>query len=163
MDQSFGQGYRPNVGIAVFNAQGQVLIAERHNAPGSWQMPQGGIDKGEDPWIAALRELKEEIGTNSVTYLGETEGWLRYDFPRHVLNDPSNSHGYRGQEQKWFAVRFTGKDGDIALDSTEPREFTHWKWIDLAQAVDLIVEFKRPVYIEMARHFARFAENSDVG
>ncbi len=149
------QGYRRNVGIAVFNDAGQVLVAERMDAPGSWQMPQGGIDHGENPWEAALRELKEEIGTNSVKYMGEVDRVLRYDFPQWVHDMyPDN---YKGQEQQWFAVRFTGREIEIDLASTEPREFSTWRWGDLKQAAEEVVEFKRDSYREMARQFAKFA------
>ncbi len=153
-----GQGYRPNVGIAVFNADGLILVAERLDKPGAWQMPQGGIDADEDPWRAALRELKEEIGTDDVAYLGEIEQWLRYDFPPGLPNP--YKHNHLGQEQKWFAVRFTGDDSEIDLASTEPVEFAQWKWVSLEEIVGLIVEFKRETYREVVKEFARFARNS---
>jgi putative (di)nucleoside polyphosphate hydrolase len=121
------QFYRRNVGIAVFNRQGQVLLAERADN-GAWQM----------------------IGTDNVQYLGETELWLRYDYP------PEMKNRHLGQEQKWFAVRFLGQDSDIDLRQGPEIEFIDWRWSTLAEAVRLIVDFKRPVYKEMARQFAKF-------
>ena len=147
--------YRRNVGIAVFNAAGQVLLAERQGTPGAWQMPQGGLDDGEDPWTAALRELKEEIGTNAVSYLGEIELWLRYDYPAHYDFDPKKFR-HAGQEQKWFAVRLEGPETEIDLQAGPEVEFARWRWGSLAEAVEGIVDFKRAVYEEMARQFARF-------
>ena len=149
--------YRRNVGIAVFNHAGLVLIAERMQLPGAWQMPQGGIDAGEKPWDAALRELEEEIGTASVEYLGETEDWLRYDFPPDLKDTPGRKR-HAGQEQKWFAVRFTGDESEITLDRHDQVEFRRWRWAPLDEAVRLIVEWKRPVYTAMGRQFARFTE-----
>jgi putative (di)nucleoside polyphosphate hydrolase len=152
--------YRRNVGIAVFNKAGRVLLAERCGNPGSWQMPQGGVDEGEEPWACALRELKEEIGTDNVSHLGEIEIWLRYDYPAgHHLS--GKKQRYAGQEQKWFAVRFEGEDSEIDLKAGPEIEFSQWRWGTLAEAVDGIVDFKREVYVEMARHFARFEGMDD--
>jgi putative (di)nucleoside polyphosphate hydrolase len=147
--------YRRNVGIAVFDRQGRVLLAERHGNPGSWQMPQGGLDDGEEAWTAALRELKEEIGTDQVSYLGEIEVWMRYDYPPHYLAD-NPKRKYAGQEQKWFAVRLEADDSAIDLAAGPEIEFARWRWGTLAEAVEGIVDFKRAVYEEMAREFARF-------
>ena len=147
--------YRRNVGIAVFNDRGLVLIAQRADRPGAWQMPQGGLDGDEDPWQGALRELEEEIGTAKVTYLGETEVWLRYEFPAQDRARTFKGN-FVGQEQKWFAVRFTGVDQDIDLAATDHAEFSAWRWATLEEAVSLIVDFKRPIYEEIAHHFAKF-------
>lgn len=147
--------YRRNVGIALFNRAGLVLAAERLNAPGAWQMPQGGIDADEDPWPAALRELREEIGTDKAERLAET-GWLRYDLPPELLGQVWRGR-YRGQEQKWFAARFTGADADIDLDADKHPEFSAWRWEKLSSMPDLIVPFKRSVYAAVVEAFARFA------
>ena len=147
--------YRRGVGVALFNAAGEVFAAERIDTPGAWQMPQGGLDKGEEPWPAALRELKEEIGTNTAERLHET-GWLRYELPPHLVGHAW--HGkYRGQEQKWFAARFTGIDADIDLTADRHPEFSAWRWATLGELPDLIVPFKRELYVSVAAAFAEFA------
>ena len=147
--------YRRGVGIALFNAQGKVFAAERIDTPGAWQMPQGGIDKHEEPWPAALRELKEEIGTAKAERLHETD-WLRYELPPDLVGHVW--HGkYRGQEQKWFAARFTGKDGDIDLEADSHPEFSAWRWASLAELPHLIVPFKRQLYAAVVEAFTAFA------
>lgn len=151
--------YRPNVGLAVFSKAGHVLVGRRVNARGAfqWQLPQGGIDAGETPDVAALRELEEEIGVSDklVTVLEETDDWIYYDFPpalKKRLGGP-----YIGQRQKWFALRFTGSDGDVRLDLHTP-EFDAWRWAELAEIPDLIIPFKRPSYEIVAARFTRWAE-----
>jgi len=147
--------YRRGVGIALFNAAGKVFAAERIDTPGAWQMPQGGLDKGEEPWPAALRELKEEIGTAKAERLRETD-WLRYDLPEDLVGHVW--HGkYRGQEQKWFAARFTGVDADIDLEADRHPEFRAWCWTSLGELPDLIVPFKRELYLSVVTAFASFA------
>lgn len=150
--------YRPNVGLAVFNKEGGVLIGRRMRSVGpyQWQLPQGGIDIGESPTEAAMRELYEETGLRPqhVNLLEETPDWLFYDFPEHVLEQ---MHGpFRGQRQKWFAFRLTGRDKDIRLDTHTP-EFDIWRWARLEDTPHLVVPFKRRVYEAMASRFARFA------
>lgn len=140
--------YRPCVGILLFNALGQVFVAQRLDTPGAWQMPQGGIDPGETPAVAALRELEEEIGTSKAELVGETAGWLRYDLPDHLIGKVWKGR-WRGQEQKWFAARFTGSDTDIDLNTKHP-EFDAWRWIDLDKLEELAVAFKRDVYRSVA-------------
>ncbi|MFN3625350.1 MAG: RNA pyrophosphohydrolase, partial [Hyphomicrobium sp.] len=134
-------GYRPCVGITVINPEGLVWIGCRADSPGEeegrgawWQMPQGGIDSGEDPATAALRELIEETGMRTVRILGETEGWLRYDLPTHLIGKAWGGR-YRGQEQKWFAVRFLGDESeiDIAPAAGHKPEFTQWRWAPLSE------------------------------
>src|SRR5277367_983221 len=137
--------YRPCVGIMLFNAQGRVFVGKRiDQTVEGWQMPQGGIDEGEDPRSAALRELKEETGTAKAEIIGEMENWLTYDLPAHLVGIAF--HGkYRGQRQKWFALRFLGEDSDIDLCTHEP-EFAEWKWVGLDVLPKLIVPFKRDTY-----------------
>jgi putative (di)nucleoside polyphosphate hydrolase len=149
------ENYRQNVGIVVFNREGKVLLAR---GPGrTWQFPQGGLDEGENPWECALRELQEEVGVTRVEYLGEIDRLLRYDFPPRILPlTRSMNPDHVGQEQRWFAVRLTGTDEDIDLNATDHPEFAEWKWATLAEAVAGIVDFKRPIYEELARQFRRF-------
>jgi putative (di)nucleoside polyphosphate hydrolase len=147
--------YRRGVGIALFNREGFVFAGERIDTPGAWQMPQGGLDPGEEPWSAALRELKEEIGTAKAEKLGESI-WLRYDLPAELTDHVWHGR-YRGQEQKWFAARFTGTDADIDLEADEKPEFRRWRWAPLADLPGLIVPFKRSLYRALADDFARFA------
>ena len=158
--------YRPNVGVALFNAQGLVLIGRRFRDDGpeviypglEWQMPQGGIDADENPGEAVFRELYEETGVMSAALLGETS-WLLYDFPPYD-GPPHRLAQFRGQRQKWFALRFTGIDSEI--DPLTPRngqepEFDAWRWEKLDRVAALVVPFRRAVYEEVARSFARFA------
>lgn len=144
--------YRPGVGILLANAKGQVFVAQRIDNPGpAWQMPQGGIDKGEEPLAAAWREMKEEIGTDRARYLGESKDWLQYDLPVELV--PQIWKGrYRGQKQKWYAFRFTGTDRDIDIETEHP-EFSAWRWADLAELPDLIVPFKRQLYLDIVAEF----------
>jgi putative (di)nucleoside polyphosphate hydrolase len=147
--------YRPGVGIMLLNREGRVFVARRIDMPpevAAWQMPQGGIDPGESPRDAALRELNEEIGTDKAELVGESGGWLRYDLP-DGLAERLWGGGYRGQEQKWFAFRFTGEDSDIDLTRHEP-EFAEWRWADPADLPDLIVPFKRDIYARIVEEFA---------
>jgi putative (di)nucleoside polyphosphate hydrolase len=150
--------YRPNVGLAVFSKAGHVFVGRRINSRGAfqWQMPQGGIDAGESAEAAALRELEEEIGVSPklVKVLEETEDWIYYDFPPDLkkrLGGP-----YIGQRQKWFALRFTGSDGDVRLDLHTP-EFDAWRWAKLDELPGLIIPFKRPSYVEVAARFSQWA------
>jgi putative (di)nucleoside polyphosphate hydrolase len=159
--------YRPNVGIALFNADGRVLIGRRFKDDGpeiilpglEWQMPQGGIDAEEDPRTAVMRELWEETGAVSAAYLAETD-WMTYEFP---LYDGPASHRlakFRGQRQKWFALRFTGSESEIdplTPRNGQPAEFDAWRWERLDRVADLVVPFRREVYRTVAETFARFA------
>jgi putative (di)nucleoside polyphosphate hydrolase len=154
--------YRPNVGAALFNREGLVFVARRadfpnaEGAPGGWQLPQGGIDADEDPRAAVLRELEEEIGTGRATILGEHDAWLSYDLPPDLIGKALGGR-YRGQRQRWFALRFTGADGDIRLDLDPHPEFDAWRWAPLSELPGLAVRFKRPIYDVLAASFARFA------
>lgn len=144
--------YRPCVGIMLVNPRGHVLVARRIDMPSeAWQMPQGGIDPGEDPKAAAFREMEEEIGTTRAEIIGETEGWLNYDLPRDLVGKLWKGR-YRGQTQKWFVLRFLGRDSDIDIETEDP-EFLEWKWTDLESLPDLIVPFKRDLYAELVRRF----------
>ena len=159
-------GYRPCVGLTVVNPDGLVWVGRRADAAGEeegrgawWQMPQGGIDPGEDPAKAALRELIEETGMRTVKIIGQTDGWLRYDLPAHLIGKAWRGR-YRGQEQKWFAVRFLGEESEIDITPAagHKAEFTEWRWVPLAEVVDLIVPFKREVYVKVAEAFAPLAK-----
>ena len=154
--------YRPNVGAVLFNRAGLVLVARRADLPnaeapaGGWQLPQGGIDEGEHPRGAILRELAEEIGTSRAEVIGEHDAWLTYDLPPELIGVALHGR-YRGQRQRWFALRFTGEDGDIRLDLDPHPEFDAWRWVELAALPELAVPFKRPIYEILAASFARFA------
>ncbi len=148
--------YRPCVGIMLFNKDGKVFVGRRiDQTVEGWQMPQGGIDKGESPKQAVLRELKEEVGTDKAEIIGEMEEWVTYDLPEHLIGVAF--HGkYRGQKQKWFALRFTGEDRDIDLTSHEP-EFSAFKWVDLKALPTLIVPFKRDTYKAVIAALGKYA------
>lgn len=157
--------YRPNVGIALFNAQGLVFAGRSHSAgpeivlPGlDWQMPQGGIDPDEDI-AAARRELEEETGVTQTELLAVTGEWWSYDFPPYD-GPPHKLSAFRGQRQRWVAYRFTGDDAtmDIAKpNGDEPPEFSEWRWRPLTEMPGLVVPFKRPVYEKVVQAFAAFA------
>lgn len=153
--------YRRGVGLCLFNPAGLVLVAERRDRPGAWQMPQGGVNKEEALHIAALRELKEEIGTDNAEIIARCPDKLRYEFPDWSQYKGGIFRGkYRGQEQDWFALRFLGQDSEIDLSGEhEPEnpEFIAWKWVPLADTPKMIVDFKRPIYDRMAEAFAPLA------
>lgn len=151
--------YRPNVGLALFHREGLVFLGKRAGTEGpyQWQMPQGGVDRGESASEAAFRELEEEIGVKRAhaELLEETADWLYYDFPTDVRKKLSRGR-YRGQRQKWFAFRFKGRDSDIKLDTHTP-EFSDWRWAPLETAPDLVIPFKRDIYQEIAQRFKRYS------
>ena len=154
--------YRPCVGVALFNHDGLVWVGARTFSPDDaegvghwWQLPQGGIDKGEDPAEAAIRELYEETNVRSAEFIGETADWLTYDLPEHLIGKAWKGR-YRGQKQKWFAMRFTGDESEI--DVVNPGgghkpEFSDWRWERLDRIPELIVPFKRDVYEQVAAAF----------
>ena len=144
--------YRSGVGIMLFDPRKFIFAGRRIDTPGAWQMPQGGIDAGETPRAAALRELAEEIGTDKAEIVAESAEWLRYDVPA-ALQGIAWGGGYRGQEQKWFAMRFLGSDGDIDLAGEHP-EFDAWQWLPPSDLLRFIVPFKRALYESVLREFA---------
>ena len=157
--------YRPCVGIVLLNTQGLVWVGRRipkwegDASPSLWQMPQGGIDEGESPREAAIRELEEETGTTKAEVIAESTRWLSYDLPKDALGIGLKGK-YRGQTQKWFAMRFLGIDDDIKIDAPTgaKAEFDDWKWVTLAETAKSIVEFKRPIYEELVKEFAGIAK-----
>lgn len=153
-DEILALPYRPCVGIMICNAQGGVFAGQRlDSAPDAWQMPQGGVEKGEAPDVAALRELEEETGipAHAVKVIAETSDWIPYDLPHHLV--PKLWKGrYRGQKQKWFLMRFTGDDTMINID-TEVPEFGKWAWLPPEKLLQLIVPFKRNTYERVIREF----------
>ena len=148
--------YRPCVGMMLFNAEGRVFVGKRiDQSVEAWQMPQGGIDAGEDPRAAAMRELEEEIGTRNAEVLREHPEWLTYDLPPHLVGFALQGR-YRGQKQKWFALRFRGAESEINLGTSHP-EFSEWQWMDLDALLGAIVPFKRPTYAAVIAAFKDLA------
>lgn len=147
--------YRSGVGITLFNREGLVFVAERLDNPGAWQMPQGGIDDGEEPEVAVFREMEEEIGTRNARILGVMEDWLRYDIPRSTARKLWRGK-YRGQQQKWIALEFLGQDADIDLEAHSHPEFSRWKWVPITDLLDYVVPFKRDVYKRVMEDFCQY-------
>ncbi|RJF83388.1 RNA pyrophosphohydrolase [Azospirillum cavernae] len=143
--------YRPCVGVMLLNDRGEVFVARRTGSDADWQMPQGGVDEGEDARAAAFREMEEEIGTAKAEFLAMSAAPHRYDLPDELLGRVWKGR-WRGQEQMWMAARFTGTEADIRLDTEHP-EFDAWKWIDAEALPGLIVAFKRHVYEAVLAEF----------
>lgn len=149
--------YRPCVGLAIINREGLLFAGQRIDNPGkAWQMPQGGIDEGESPLEAAMRELGEETGLapHHVEVLGESADWVPYELPPELLSTLWGGR-FRGQRQKWFALRFTGVDSDIDITGHEP-EFSTWDWLHPDAVIEHIVPFKRGIYEAVLAEFAPF-------
>lgn len=162
--------YRPCVGVMVLNHEGLVWTGRRlsdgnsesDGSPQLWQMPQGGIDKNEDPLKAARRELYEETGICSVSLIAEAPGWIKYDLPEHLIGIGLKGK-YRGQKQRWFAFKFEGDESEIAIDPPpggHDAEFDAWAWKPLAELPSLIVPFKRPAYEKVVEAFRHLAPSS---
>lgn len=160
--------YRPCVGVLVLNGEGRVWMGRRIVEGGAeltgslqlWQMPQGGIDEGEAPLAAALRELYEETGMRTVRLLGEAADWIDYELPPHLVGIALKGR-YRGQRQKWFAFRFAGDESEIAINPPpggHPAEFDRWAWKPMADLPELIVPFKRQVYEAVVASFRHLAD-----
>jgi putative (di)nucleoside polyphosphate hydrolase len=150
--------------MMVLNRNGLVFIGRRTDGPEHvdathvWQMPQGGIDEDEDSYAAALRELYEETSIRSVQKLGEIAGWLTYDLPGDVAKKAWGGK-YRGQKQKWYALRFTGKESEINIDDPgggHKPEFVEWRWVQMRELPDLVIPFKRGTYERVVKEFERF-------
>jgi len=163
-------GYRPCVGIMVINRAGLVWVGLRADVPDEpegpgqwWQMPQGGIDEGEDPRAAALRELDEETGIRTVEVISESSGWFTYDLPAELVGKAWGGR-WRGQKQKWYAVRFLGEEAEIDITPADGHapEFIAWKWIPVGDLVPSVVPFKRDVYRAVVAEFAPLARPLDV-
>ena len=138
--------YRPCVGAMLVNARGGVFVAKRIDGMADyWQMPQGGIDEGEDPAKAVMRELQEETGTSKAEIIARSEHWRTYDLPDDLIGKLWGGK-YRGQRQKWFALKFLGEDSDINIEAHEIPEFSDWKWVEIDDLVNLVVPFKRALY-----------------
>ena len=150
--------YRPNVGVVLFGADGRVWYGHRVglDAASGWQFPQGGVDPGEDLEAAARRELAEESGVRSVSLLARTPGWLTYDYPAAFAGSKA-ARSWKGQKQAWFAFRFEGGEAEIDLAADQHVEFDAWRWGPLAEAPELIVPFKRAVYLQVVAAFEGFA------
>jgi len=151
------QFYRPGVGIMLINPAGLVFMGRRIDMPAglaAWQMPQGGIDPGETPRKAALRELAEEVGTHKADILAKSRFWHHYDLPGEVAGHMWGGR-YRGQRQKWFAMRFTGRDAEIDLATGHP-EFDAWEWVQPARLPEMIVPFKRRIYEDVLSEFREY-------
>ena len=156
--------YRPCAGLCVINRDGLVFIGRRIDglehidATHVWQLPQGGIDEGEEPYPAALRELREETNIRSVKRLGEIKDWVTYDIPRSIVGQAWKGK-YRGQKQKWYALQFTGSEKEIDIDhpgGEHKPEFCEWRWEPIQNLPDLVVPFKRKAYQRVVKEFSKF-------
>ncbi|MEQ9172996.1 MAG: RNA pyrophosphohydrolase [Rhodospirillales bacterium] len=157
--------YRPGVGALLLNSAGRVWVGERIRRAGQqmeypWQLPQGGLDEGEEPRDAVIRELEEETGTARAEIIGETPDWLTYDLPADV-RDRVWKGRFRGQRQKWYALRFLGTDEDFDLNTHHKPEFSSWRWAPMAELPALVVPFKRGLYHDLLAAFRHL--DGDIG
>lgn len=161
--------YRPCVGVMLLNARGLAFVGRRAERQGAsegggrwWQMPQGGLDKGEVPEVGARRELWEETGVRSAKFVAHTEDWLLYDLPSELVGVAWKGR-YRGQKQMWFAARFEGEDSEIDLGPHpgHKMEFDAWRWVPMDELPDLVVPFKKEVYTAVVAAFAPLAVTGD--
>ncbi|MBL4597000.1 MAG: RNA pyrophosphohydrolase [Robiginitomaculum sp.] len=156
------ENYRPNAAVVLFNHQGQVFLGRRAGKPGAhcWQFPQGGIDAGEKPLAAAYRELREETGIKRkhVRLIGKIKGWVAYDFPADIALARAKRKRWSGQKQKWFAMRFLGKDKHINLQHHLPAEFDEWAWVDLVSVPNMTIAWKHEVYQLLVAQFSKFVD-----
>ena len=151
--------YRQCAGIVLFNGSGMVLVGKRiDQITEAWQMPQGGIDENEEPLEAALRELKEEINTANVEILAESKNWYTYDLPKN-LREKLWKGMYRGQNQKWFAMKYLGDDNQIQPQSVEKPEFNDWKWIDIEDLPRVAIKFKQDIYRSISVEFYEISKS----
>ena len=150
-------GYRLGVGIMLLNKRGKIFVGQQIDVnEEAWQMPQGGIEEAETAREAALRELQEELGTSNAEIIAETKTWFCYDLPAEFLE--GSRHGrWRGQQQKWFLMLFRGQDSDIGV-ATETPEFSQWQWVTTDRLIELIVPFKRQLYLRVLQEFADLAQ-----
>ena len=147
--------YRPCTGVMLINPEKFVFVGQRIDTTmEAWQMPQGGIDDGEDPKDCAFRELKEEIGTNNASIVARSNDWLTYDLPDNLIGKVWGGK-YRGQKQIWFLMKFLGNDSDINLETHNP-EFSSWRWVDVKDLPGMIVPFKRKLYRSVINEFSSY-------
>jgi len=147
--------YRPGVGMMIINHEGKVFLGKRIDTKiSAWQMPQGGIDMGETPSKAALREMKEELGCDKGYIIAESKLWYSYDIPKFLISRLWDGN-YRGQRQKWFLIRYTGTDEEINLHTSHP-EFNEWRWADIDELHEIIIPFKKRLYQAIIDEFQTF-------
>lgn len=147
--------FRWGVGIMLLNSAGHVFVGQRNDVSEvAWQMPQGGIEPGETPQVAAIRELREELGTSHIDIIASTKDWLHYELPKELL-DRMPTVQWKGQTQKWFLMKFGGADDEINI-ATEHPEFSKWQWVPAERLIELIVPFKRQLYKSLLDEFAPY-------